>query len=77
MSKAVKIGIIATVIAIAVVAWVTNVVFGNLVSFHGDTDVYAVLYRVAPISGHIAQVVTAITIPVIGTQVVNAIKKGK
>lgn len=77
MSKVVKIGIIATVIAIAVIGWVTNVVFGNLVSFHGNIDVYAVLYRVAPISGHIAQVVTAITLPVIGTQIVNAIKKGK
>lgn len=77
MNKVVKVGIVATIIAVAVVAWVTNVVFGNLTSFHGDANVYSVLYRVAPISGHIAQVVTAITLPVIGTQIVNAIKKGK
>lgn len=77
MNKVVKVGIVATTIAVVVIGCVTNVVFGNLMSFHGDVDVYAVLYRVAPICGHIAQVVTAITIPVIGAQVVNAIKKGE
>lgn len=77
MSKAVRIGIIATIIAVVVVSYVTSLVIGNITSFHGDVNVYSVLYRVAPICGHIAQVVTAITIPVIGGQVVKAIKKGK
>lgn len=77
MSKAVRIGIIATIIAVVIVSYVTSLVIGNITSFHGDVNVYSVLYRVAPICGHIAQVVTAITIPVIGTQVVKAIKKGK
>ena len=77
MSKSIKVGIIASLITAVVVGYVTNVVFGNLMSFHGDVNVYAVLYRVAPICGHIAQVVTAISLPIIGTQVVQAIKKGK
>lgn len=77
MSKAVRIGIVATIIAVVIVSYVSSLVIGNITSFHGDVNVYSVLYRVAPICGHIAQVVTAITIPVIGTQVVNAIKKGK
>lgn len=77
MSKAVKTGIVATIIAVVVIGCVTNVVFGNLMSFHGDVDVYAVLYRVAPICGHIAQVVTAISLPIIGAQIIQAIKKGK
>lgn len=77
MSRAVKIGIVATIIAVVIVSYVSSLVIGNITSFHGDVNVYSVLYRVAPICGHIAQVVTAITIPVIGTQVVNAIKKGK
>lgn len=77
MSKSVKVGIIASLITVVVVGCVTNVVFGNLMSFHGDVSVYGVLYRVAPICGHIAQVAIAITLPVIGTQVVQAIKKGE
>lgn len=77
MSKAVRIGIVAIIITVVVASYVTSLVIGNITSFHGDVNVYSVLYRVAPICGHIAQVVTAITIPVIGTQVVNAIKKGK
>lgn len=77
MSKTVKIGIVATIITVVVVSYVTSLVIGNITSFHGDINVYSVLYRVVPICGGIAQVVTAITIPVIGTQVVNAIKKGK
>ena len=77
MSKAVKIGIVATIITAVVVSYVTSLVIGNITSFHGDVNIYSVLYRVAPICGHIAQVVTAISLPVIGTQVINAIKKGK
>lgn len=77
MSKAVKIGIVATIITAVVVSYVTSLVIGNITSFHGDVNVYSVLYRVAPICGYIAQVVTAISLPVIGTQVINAIKKGK
>lgn len=77
MSRAVKIGIVATIIAVVIVSYVSSLVIGNITSFHGDVNVYSVLYRVAPICGHIAQVVTAITLPVIGTQIVNAIKKGE
>lgn len=77
MSKAVKIGIVATITTIAVASYVSSLVIGDIASFHGDVNVYSVLYRVAPICGHIAQVVTAITIPVIGTQIIQAIKKGK
>ena len=77
MSKAVKIGIVATIIAVVVASYVISLVIGNITSFHGDVNVYSVLYRVAPICGHIAQVVTAISLPVIGAQVVQAIKKGK
>lgn len=77
MSKAVRIDIVAIIIAVVIVSYVTSLVIANITGFHGDVTVYSVLYRVAPICGHIAQVVTAITIPVIGTQIVNAIKKGK
>lgn len=77
MSKAVRIGIVGTIITVVIVSYVSSLVIGNITGFHGDVNVYSVLYRVAPICGHIAQVVTAITIPVIGTQIVNAIKKGK
>lgn len=77
MSKSVKVGIIASLITTVVVGCVTSLVIGNITGFHGDVNVYSVLYRVAPICGHIAQVVTAISLPVIGTQVVQAIKKGK
>lgn len=77
MTKSLKVAIIASLITVVVVGCVTNVVFGNLMSFHGDVNVYSVLYRVAPICGHIAQVAIAIILPVIGTQVVNAIKKGE
>lgn len=77
MSKSIKVGIIASLITAVVVGYVTSLVIGNITGFHGDVTVYSVLYRVAPICGHIAQVVTAISLPVIGTQVVQAIKKGK
>lgn len=77
MSKAVRIGIVATIIAVVIVSYVSSLVIGNITSFHGDVNVYSVLCRVAPICGYIAQVVTAISLPVIGTQVINAIKKGK
>lgn len=75
--KAVKIGIVATIIAVVVTSYVTSLVIGNITDFHGDVTVYSVLYRTVSICGGIAQVITAITLPVIGTQIVNAIKKGK
>lgn len=77
MSKTVRIGIVATIITVVVASYVSSLVIDDITSFHGDVNVYSVLYRVAPICGHIAQVVTAITLPVIGTQIVNAIKKGE
>lgn len=77
MNKVVKVGIVATIATVAVASYVVSIVIGGIASFHGDIDAYSVLYRTAPICGGIAQVVTAITLPVIGTQIVNAIKKGK
>ena len=77
MNRVVKVAIVSTIITVVIVSYVTSLVIGNITSFHGDVNVWSVLYRVAPICGHVAQVVTAITIPVIGTQVVETIKKGK
>ena len=77
MNRVVKVAIVSTIITVVVVSYVSSLVIGNITSFHGDVNVWSVLYRVAPICGHIAQVVTAITLPVIGTQVVETIKKGK
>lgn len=77
MNRVVKVGIVATIIAIAVISYVTTITIGDMMGSHEGVDVYYLLYRVAPICGNIARVATAIYLPVIGVQVVNAIKKGE
>lgn len=77
MSKPVKIGIVATVITVVVVGCITSMAIGDMISLHDKIDVYYVLYRITPICGNIARVVIAVTLPVIGAQVVEAIKKGE
>lgn len=77
MSKSVKVGIIASLIAVVVVGCITSMAIGDMMSLHEKIDVYYVLYRLTPICGNIARVAIAITLPVIGTQVAQAIKKGE
>lgn len=77
MSRAVKVGIVTTLITVVIIGWVVIMAIGDMTSHHEQIPVYYVLYRVAPICGNIARVAIAVSLPVIGTQVVNAIKKGE
>lgn len=77
MSKTVKISIVVSIITAMVVGSVTPLVMDAVTGFYPYLTTYAVLYRVAQICGGIAQVATAIILPIIGTQIIQAIKKGE
>lgn len=77
MSKTIKVSIVVSIITAVVVGCVTPMVMDAVTGFYPYLTTYAVLYRVAQICGGIAQVVTAISLPIIGVRVIQAIEKGK
>lgn len=77
MSKSLKVAIIASLITVVVVGCITSMAIGDMMSLHEKIDVYYVLYRLTPICGNLALVAIAVILPVIGTQVAQAIKKGE
>lgn len=75
MSKTMKVSIITSLITAAVIGCVAPFVMDAVTGFYPYLTTYAVLYRLAQICGGIAQVATAITLPIIGTQVVQQLRK--